>query len=149
MSKKKHFLRFIVVSAGIVALILAAAWYWQSQPGTGYTVELGFAPLEHALHDRHSGFMSEVSGTVVRVVVDDKSEPRVQKFYVRLENGQTVMVIHDQQAAGRVPVSVNDQVTVRGEYTWSETGGTLHKTHKDLSPKRRHGFVEHEGERYQ
>jgi hypothetical protein len=149
VDRKKHHLRLIIVLAGGAALLLAAAWYWQSRPGPGYTVELGYAPLEHALHDRHSGFMSEVSGTVVRMVVDDKSDPRAQKFFIRLENGQTVMVIHDQEAAGRIPLAVSDPVTVRGEFSWSETGGTLQFTHRDRSRERRHGFVEHKGKRYQ
>ena len=149
MVRKKHYFRWIAILLGAIAVLVGAGWYWQSQPGSGYTVELGFAPLEHAYYDRHSSFMSEVSGTVVRIVVDDRSEPNTQQFFIRLQNGQTVLVVHDLKGGARVPVAIEDQVTIRGEYIWNETGGILQNTERDLSPQRRHGFIEHEGKRYQ
>jgi hypothetical protein len=148
MARKKSSFRWIAITLGTVAVLVVAGGYWQSRPGSGYTVELGFPALEQAYYNRQTGFMSEVSGTVVRFLVDEKGAS-LQKFFIRLENGQTVLVIHDLKAGGRIPLAVNDQVKVRGEYSWSETGGTLQNTERDLSPQRRHGFVEHEGKRYQ
>lgn len=93
--------------------------------------------------------MTEVSGTVVRVLSADRNRPQVQEFVIRLENGQSLLVVHDQRASGGVPVSVDDTVTVRGQYKWSETGGRVQNTQHDPSLERRHGFVEHKGKRYQ
>jgi hypothetical protein len=149
VARKKNTHHWIAIALGTVAVLAAAGWYWQSRPGSGYTVELGFAPLEHAYHDQRTDFMSEVSGAVVRIVVDEKGDAPHQKFFIRLENGQTVLVVHDLEAGGKIPLAINDRVTVRGEYSWSETGGTLQRTERDLSTQRRHGFVEHEGKRYQ
>jgi hypothetical protein len=148
MVRKKRSFRWVAIVLGAVVVLVGAGWYWQSQPGSGYTVEMGFPPLEQAYHEGQSGFMSEVSGTVVRILVDEKSDTGNQQFFIRLENGQTLLVVHDQEAAGRVPVSIDDRVTVRGEYTWSETGGILKNTVRDLSPRRRHGFIEHKDKRY-
>jgi hypothetical protein len=135
-----------VIAAGVVAAVVV---YWQDQPGTGYEVEVGFAPLEQAFHDQRSEFMIEVSGTVVRILSTDRNQPQLQQFVIRLENGQSLLVVHDKRVAGDVPLAIDDAVPVRGQYKWSETGGSVENTHHDQSIERRHGFVEHKGKRYQ
>jgi hypothetical protein len=120
--------------------------WWQFLPG--YQVEPGFATVQDAFRDHQSGMMVEVSGNVVRILRDDKDDRRNQKFIIRLTNGQSLLVIHDQVAGERVPVAINDSVLVRGEYRWSETGGTVHFTRRDHSLHRLHGWIEHQGRRY-
>lgn len=143
-ASKKHSRSIAVI---MIALVLVAlGLVWQSRPG--YEVVSGFAALEDAHRYRQTDFMAEVDGTVARILMDDKEDQRNQKFIIRLTNGQMVLVIHDQEAAGRVPVSVGDTVLVRGEFVWTETGGTLRQTHRDYSARRLHGWIDHQGERY-
>ena len=142
---KKHS-RTIVVVISIALVLVALALVWQSRPG--YEVKSGFTALEEAHRYRQTGIMAEVDGTVARILMDDKEDQRNQKFTIRLTNGQMVLVIHDQEAAGRVPVSFGDTVLVRGEYVWTETGGTLRHTQRDYSAQRLHGWIDHKGERY-
>ena len=149
MVGKTHKIRFIWGLVVVLGIGLGLAYYWHDQPGSGYDVEVGFAPVEQAFHDRRSEFMTEVSGTVIRVLTIDPKDASAQKFVMRLENGQSLLVIHDRVAAGEVPVSIGDAVTVRGEYAWSETGGSVKDTQHDPSIERRHGWVEHKGKRYQ
>ncbi len=149
MRRKKRTPRVIAALIGVAALITAAWWYWQSRPGPDYEVELGFANLENAFYDQRDGFMAEVSGTVARILSANQDDPTYQRFVIRLDNEQSVLIVHNQEAGGSIPVAVDARVTVRGEYEWSETGGLLKNTHRDLSPKRRHGFVEYDGKRYQ
>lgn len=146
----KHHIRRVVVAALLVAGVAAGIFfYWHDQPGSDYRVEIGFAAVEQAFHEQRSDFMIEVSGTVVRVLTSNRNRPQTQEFVIRLENGQSLLVVHDKRASGGVPVSVDDRVTVRGEYKWSETGGRVQNTQHDPSLERRHGFVEHKGKRYQ
>lgn len=149
MKRKKRTPKVIAAFLGVVAIVTAGWWIWQSRPGSDYEVELGFAILEDAFYDRRDGFMAEVSGTVTRVLAANPNDPTYQRFIIRLENGQSILIVHNQAAGNTVPVAIDDRVTVRGEFEWSETGGLLKNTHMDLSPKRRHGFVEHDGKRYQ
>jgi hypothetical protein len=143
-ASKKHSRTFTVI---VIALVLAALiLVWQSRPG--YEVKSGFTALDEAHRYRQTGFMAEVDGTVARILMDNKEESRQQKFTMRLSNGQMVLVTHDQEAAGRVPVAVGDPVLVRGEYVWTETGGTLRHTQRDYSTRRLHGWIDHRGERY-
>jgi hypothetical protein len=140
-------LRWYLAAATVLAVLAGGAWWWQSRPG--YEVEPGFATVEEAFRARQTGIMSEVTGTVVRIMMDDRDDLRNQKFLIRLPNDQSLLVVHDQKAGGRVPVSVGDSVLVRGEYVWTETGGTLRNTQRDFSPRRLHGWIDHEGIRYQ
>jgi len=136
---------YIILSAGFLALLFS--WYmWQSVPG--YNIEPGFRTVEKAYINQQSGVMAEVSGRVVRVLVDGQSETEQQKFVIRLQNGQNILVGHNIRVSEKVPVEVNDAVTVRGEYTWSEPGGMIQWTSRDPGMERRHGWVEHRGKIY-
>jgi hypothetical protein len=149
MSGKHHIRRVVGVALLVAGVAAGIFFYWHDQPGSDYRVEIGFAVIEQAFHEQRSDFMIEVSGTVVRVLTSNQNRPQTQEFVIRLENGQSLLVVHDKRASGGVPVSVDDRVTVRGEYKWSETGGRVQNTQHDPSVKRRHGFVEHKGKRYQ
>lgn len=145
MATRKRSFPYLAAIA-VVAALIAAALLWQSRPG--YEIEPGFSTVQDAYRAHQSGMMAEVTGTVARILIDDKDDLRNQKFIIRLSNGQMLLVIHDQVASERVPVSVNDTVLVRGKYQWSETGGTLQFTRRDHSTRRMHGWIEHQGKRY-
>jgi len=147
LQARKSRLRWYLAAITVLAVLAAGAWWWQARPG--YEVEAGFAVVEDAFRSRQSSIMAEVTGTVARVLLDDKDDLRNQKFIIRLPNDQSVLVVHDQKAGRRVPVSVGDTVLVRGEYMWTETGGTLRNTQRDFSPRRLHGWIDHKGDRYQ
>jgi hypothetical protein len=144
--RRKKRTRKIAAVVAVIAVAVALVAVWQSRPG--YHIEPGFNTVQDAYQYRQTGMMAEVTGTVARILVDDRNEPQLQKFLIRLQNGQTLLVIHDQKIGDRVPVAVNDTVLVRGEYQWTETGGTLRHTQRDYTARRRHGWIEHRGERY-
>ena len=123
MSIKGPRSKLITLSLTAVALLLVAGWIWQSQPG--YIIESGVWPVEKAWIEHRSGQMVEVQGSVVRILTDDQDEPANQKFVIRLKNGQSLLVVHNIAKAGKVPVGINHEVTVRGEYLWTEPGGTI------------------------
>ena len=75
-------------------------------------------------------------GRVARVLGDDNVGSRHQRFVVEVKGGLlrrafSVLVAHNIDLAKRVPVKVGSKVSFRGEYTWTEQGGTLHWTHHD------------------
>jgi len=129
-----------------ISLLFFAWWVWQSVPG--YSVERGFAEVENAYINQQSGMMVEVAGRVVRIISYDKEDLQHQKFYIRLVNGQTLLVAHDLTLADKVPLSVSHEVIVRGEYSWTEPGGQIYRTHHDTNSARRHGWIEHQDKKY-
>jgi hypothetical protein len=130
---------------GVTALLIVW-WVWQSLPDNNF--EPGYWVVQDAYVKKQSGMMAEVSGQVTRVLRDDASDIRYQRFVIRLVNDQDVIIVHDLNASERVPVNINDTVTVRGQYSWAETGGAIRWTHWDKNPNRPNGWIEHEGRRY-
>jgi hypothetical protein len=140
-------MKSVLALVAVVAAIMASAAYWHSIPG--YEVEPGYATVEKAFQARQSDVMVDVSGQVVRLLKDDRENSAQQRFVINLPNGRNLLIVHDLGNADRVPVSLHDEVNVRGEYEWTETGGMIHWTHHDIGPDRRHGWIEHQGKRYQ
>ena len=106
--------------------------------------------LARAFADEESRLQVEGTGTVIKLLDDDNEGSRHQRFIVRLESGQTILVAHNIDLASRIDsLKVCDEVGFFGEYDWSPKGGTLHWTHHD--PQGRHvaGWLKHEGHLYQ
>ena len=100
--------------------------------------------------DWRSGQQVEGDGQVIRILSDDNEGSRHQRFIVRLENGQTLLMTHNIDIAPRVSsLKVGDSIAFFGEYEWNDKGGVIHWTHKD--PQRRHvaGWIRHNGRLYQ
>ena len=145
MSRRKKASRFFGIFA-VAAVVAALYFVWQSRPG--YSIEPGFATVQDAYRYRQTGIMAEVTGSVTRILRFDKDAPHLQQFVIRMQNGQSVMVVHNRDSGGEVPLAIGDEVLVRGEYVWGETGGTIRNTERDYSTQRRHGWIVHKGERY-
>ena len=106
--------------------------------------------LARAYAEEESHLQIEGTGTVIKLLDDDNEGSRHQRFIIRLESGQTILVAHNIDLALRIDsLKVGDEVGFLGEYDWSPKGGTVHWTHHD--PQGRHvaGWLKHEGRFYQ
>lgn len=130
----------------IIAISIVAGWSWHSIPN--YQLNVGFQSVEKAFYDKRSDLIVEVEGQVVRILSTSKGSNGVQRFAIRMQNGQVVQVNHKAGPSDIIPLATNDAVKVRGEYFWTETGGTIHHTEYDHGLARRHGWVEHKGKKY-
>jgi hypothetical protein len=147
-------LALVLVAAGVVAL-------WATLPGcdgkndsggpTSAAPALGAtdAILSRAFDERASGLEVEGAGTVVRVLADDERGSRHQRFIIRLDSGQTLLVAHNIDIAPRIPaLAEGDAVAFRGEYEWNSQGGTVHWTHDDPSGDHPGGWLRSGGTTY-
>ena len=145
----------------LMLLVAGVAALWSMLPGCGTQADDGgpksTAPilgasdetLSRAFDDRASGVEVEGAGTVVRVLADDERGSRHQRFIVRLDSGQTLLVAHNIDLAPRVPdLAEGDVVAFRGEYEWSPQGGTVHWTHDDPSGDHPGGWLRSGGTTY-
>lgn len=97
-----------------------------------------------------SGQQVQGAGTVSRILSDDTEGSRHQRFILRLDSGQTLLVAHNIDLAPRVAgLREGDTVSFYGEYESNPQGGVIHWTHAD--PQGRHvaGWLEHRGRRYE
>lgn len=129
-------------------------------------IALAFAYLVHARHvaippdspgpdvavPSHSAAPQQVSGTgtVIRILPDDTSGDRHQRFLLRLQSGATLLVAHNIDIAPRVePLHEGDTVEYKGEFAWNPKGGVVHWTHHDPAGRHPDGWLRHDGRTFQ
>ena len=131
----------------VVALALYAFSHFQgvSQPQTASD-----EVFQQAFENRQSDLQVRGSAVVEKILPDDNKGSRHQRFIVRLQSGQKLLIAHNIDLAPRInALQENDPVEFYGEYEWNDKGGVIHWTHHD--PKGRHpgGWIKHDGETYQ
>ena len=138
------------VVAAIVLLGLAGvAAGGCTSPSQDAEDDTGDAILARAFEERAHDLQVEGGGTVVRVLADDTEGGRHQRFVMRLDFGQTLLVAHNIDLAPRVEdLQEGDAVAFRGVYEWNAEGGTIHWTHRDLEGKHASGWLRRGGRTY-
>ncbi|MCX9532571.1 DUF3465 domain-containing protein [Vibrio cholerae] len=107
------------------------------------------AVLQQAYKSQQSDIQVQGFGQVVKVLPDDNDGSKHQKFILKLNSGQTLLVAHNIDLAPRIPnLKVGDSVEFYGEYEWNKKGGVLHWTHKDPQNRHAHGWLKHNGQVY-
>ncbi|MBE9067037.1 DUF3465 domain-containing protein [Leptolyngbya cf. ectocarpi LEGE 11479] len=110
----------------------------------------GDAELMEAYRNGVSDLIVTGAGRVERLLSDDLEGSRHQRFILRLESGQSLLVSHNIDVAPRInALREGDTVRFRGEYEWNQQGGILHWTHDDPKDWHADGWLEHNGVRYE
>jgi hypothetical protein len=138
----------IVLGLGYLALDRwqAAETAPQDVAASGITSD---SAISQAFASRTSGVLVEGRGHVIRVLPDDTDGDRHQRFILRLDSGQTLLVAHNIDLASRLPrLKVGDLVEFSGQYEWNDQGGVIHWTHEDPSGRHRAGWLKYRGEKY-
>jgi molybdopterin converting factor small subunit len=106
--------------------------------------------LNEAYKNQQSNIQVKGSGKVIRILNDDNKGSRHQKFILKLNSGNTILIAHNIDLAPKIhSISDGDTVQFYGEYEWNKKGGVVHWTHRD--PNRHHisGWLKHKGSVYQ
>jgi hypothetical protein len=133
----------------LLVLLVAHFIYYLGREEARPLPEAGMDPVsaEAAYADRLSGVWIEVHGEVTRLLEDDSEGSPHQRFILRLDGGNTLLVVHNLDLAERVPVTPGDRVSLRGRYEWNDRGGVVHWTHHDPAGVERGGWIEYDGGR--
>jgi hypothetical protein len=103
-----------------------------------------------AYQNKQSDVQVRGTGTVVKILRDDNSGSRHQKFILKVAGGHTVLVAHNIDLAPRVASIKNgDTIDFSGEYEWNTKGGVVHWTHHDPAKKHTGGWLRHNGTLYE
>lgn len=136
----------------LVVLGLGYLAYGKFNPGVpaGQQVVASDPVIARAFENRQSDVLVEGSGEVIRILADDTEGDRHQRFILRLDSGQTLLVAHNIDLAPRLsPLQLGDVVEFSGEYEWNDQGGVIHWTHRDPQGRHRAGWLRLRGETYQ
>lgn len=146
---KRNLLILVVLTAGYLG--------WNQYHGTVTTTfhasvleassrsEIGGAYRQHLSNIQVSG-----AGTVIRILPDDNQVSRHQRFILRLDSGQTLLIAHNIDLAPRIEsLREGDTIAFNGEYEWNNKGGVVHWTHHDPGGQHPPGWLKHQGRTYQ
>jgi len=113
-------------------------------------VSVGDGGISELFRKQQSDTWVEASGTIKKVLSDDTTGDKHQRFIVRLDSDIEVLIAHNIDTAQRVPAREGDKITFRGEYEYTDKGGTVHFTHAPkFKRKDPGGWIELDGKRYE
>ncbi|MFT7052804.1 MAG: hypothetical protein ACJAU1_000354 [Psychromonas sp.] len=105
--------------------------------------------LKQVYESRQSDIQVQGQGEVIKILADDTYGAKHQRFILRLENRQTILVSHNIDLAPRISnLKVGDWVEFHGEYEWNSKGGVVHWTHKDPKNSHAQGWLKHRSIKY-
>ncbi len=129
-----------LIQGVFLCLAMLITWWYQQPP----TIN---RELEQAINQQRNDVMVEFQAEVIRLLQDDNQGSRHQKFIVQY-GLHTLLIAHNIDLAPRVPVTVGDQLIIKGEYEWNDRGGVVHWTHHDPQKRRAGGWIELKGKKY-
>lgn len=142
---KKLLLLAAIIAAIAVFRSFGGGQHSPASPDVGSSSAIAHAFAAHA-----DGVAVQGQGNVVRVLPDDTEGSRHQRFIVRLDSGQTVLIAHNIDLAPRVaPLAPGDSVSFSGEYVWNDKGGVIHWTHHDPGGTHAPGWIKRNGQVFQ
>jgi len=146
---RKFLLLVVLVVAGYAGL----TQYRQLSSAGGHVTGVGSADdaaLARAIESRASGVQLQGQGKVIKVLPDDNNGSRHQRFLLKLQSGQTLLIAHNIDLAPRIPSpKKGDTVAFYGEYEWNSKGGVIHWTHHDPGGRHVAGWLKHDGRTFQ
>jgi hypothetical protein len=146
---RKFLLLVVLVVAGYAGL----TQYRQLSPVGGHATGVESADdvaLARAQESRAGGVQLQGQGKVIKVLPDDNNGSRHQRFILKLQSGQNLLIAHNIDLAPKITsLKTGDTVAFCGEYEWNEKGGVIHWTHHDPGGRHVSGWLKHGGRTYQ
>jgi len=105
--------------------------------------------LQTAFDNRQTNIQVHGNGKVIRLLADDTSGIKHQKFILQLLSGQTLLISHNIDISTRIDIlAINDSIEFYGEYVWNSKGGLVHWTHHDPQGEHIDGWLKHQNITY-
>lgn len=106
--------------------------------------------LKNVFENKISGVQIGGSGKVIKILPDDNKGSRHQRFILKLNSKQTLLIAHNIDLAPKIQfLKVDDHVNFYGQYEWTSKGGVIHWTHHDPNGQHEGGWLNHGGKMYQ
>lgn len=148
---KQRLIQLVIVAA----LLMLALYINQTDktgiqsPSTDVTVTKVDGVVK-AYTQKKSDVLVRGKGEVVKLLADDLKGSKHQRFLVRYNDKQTLLISHNIDLAPRIDgLQVGDIVEFYGEYVYNKKGGIIHWTHHDPAGRHPDGWLRHKEKVYQ
>lgn len=103
--------------------------------------------VQSAYKNKDSNVQVKGAGKVIKIYNNNSA---LQTFTVRLNDSHIVTVYHDIVAGNAInQLNEGDEIKFCGEYRYTSLGGEVHYTWRDETKKHVHGWIKHNGIKYQ
>jgi len=138
-------------AAGFLLVGLVSLYFWWTNGSINPTSNsIAEKVNASAFQGQRSGAPMGGDGEVVRVLADDNVGSRHQRFILRLDSGQTLLIAHNIDIAPRIEtLKTGDRVAFYGQFEANPEGGVIHWTHHDPEGHHGSGWLKHNGTVYQ
>ncbi len=134
---KRTFFILILVGAGLFGIGNLFFGLGQTTPA-----DQGNGSVSTAFKGHRSAVPVSGKGVVVRILSDDDSGSRHQRFILELPSSQTILVAHNIDLAPRIEsLKLGDTIAFEGIYEWNPKGGVVHWTHHDPAGRHAPGWL--------
>jgi len=146
----KKFLLILIFGIAVYGFIQQAPKSFSISSFFSSEISTSDLSLEKAFKNNQSDIQVGGSGKVIKILPDDTQGSRHQKFILKLNSGQTILIAHNIDIAPRISaLNVGDHINFYGEYEWNPKGGVVHWTHHDPSGRHEGGWLNHGGGIYE
>ena len=146
----KKILLILIVGIAVYGLVQQAPKSFSISSFFSSKISTSDLSLEKAFKNNQSDIQIGGSGKVIKILPDDTQGSRHQKFILKLNSGQTILIAHNIDIAPKISaLNVGDHINFYGEYEWNPKGGVVHWTHHDPSGRHEGGWLNHGGIIYQ
>jgi hypothetical protein len=143
-------LLIIIIGIAIFGLVYQVPKFLSNTSFFSSELSTSDISIETAFKNRQSDIQVGGSGKVIKILPDDTQGSRHQKFIIRLNSGQTLLIAHNIDIAPRIStLKTGDHINFYGEYEWNSKGGVVHWTHHDPHGNHEGGWLNHNGKMYQ
>jgi hypothetical protein len=140
---KKTLLPFLII------LFLLVGNYFFKTDDSGQPLPASDQVLQ-AYAGEKSNIQVQGSGTVIKLLADDRRGSQHQKFIVRVASDLTILIAHNIDLAPRIDsLQTGERVEFLGEYEWNPRGGVVHWTHRDPQSHHQDGWLKYKNRIYQ
>ena len=150
--RSKSFLGALAIKVAVFLLACLATLYvwWTNGSINQKSKSIAEKVNASAFQGQRSGAPMGGDGEVVRVLADDNVGSRHQRFILRLDSGQTLLIAHNIDIAPRIEtLKTGDRVAFYGQFEANPEGGVIHWTHHDPEGHHGSGWLKHNGTVYQ
>jgi len=137
----------------IVAILITIYIGWsQLDHPTGFVSHEGQNDtlFANAFEEGKSDIQAKGKGIVIRILPDDNDGSRHQRFILKLDSSQTLLIAHNIDLAPRIStLKEGDAISFYGVYEWNSKGGVVHWTHHDPDGRHIAGWLQHNDKTYQ